>query len=97
MTLREILHKYSGNVVDAGSLPDPDDPHRYVLVERNAQTRGYWITTHDTPAEAADYLDMQEFPDDYECCGLYDTLTDAVLEAVQVTTFVDPQEGEPNG
>lgn len=47
-------------------------PERYLVIERSTYDRSIFLTTHDTPAAASDYLAGQECPEDWAPQALVD-------------------------
>ena len=83
--LDELLSIYSDGEVN----PDweLDRTCRYLLVERSRYDGSHWLSSHASMANAADYHDGQEYPEDWNIVGLYDLETGRKLDAHQVTRF----------
>lgn len=88
------------------SLEDPTETHalladttgRFLLIERNAHalsSGGLWLTRHDTPEDAAEAHDSQEYPEEWYECWLVDLETGTDLGAGTMrTTFGAPRSSE---
>lgn len=69
---------------------DETDPaKRYLLVEASRFDGALYLTSHDSPEDAATYHDTQEHPDDWPIHQFVDLETDEVIphETTWVTTF----------
>lgn len=64
-----------------------DDRLRYMLLEENFYDKSAFVTTFDTPEEAAVYHDGQEYPEDWRIVALVDTQTGEEYYPVTTTTW----------
>lgn len=62
-------------------------PLRYLLVEKSRYDGELYLTTWDGPADAADYHDNQECPEDWNVESLVDLDTGLALNPTTTTTF----------
>jgi len=95
--IRRRLHEYP--LQDPAQFADPvadlaAAPGRYLLLERSTDGNGHFASVHHSPDAAAEYIDGQEYPDDWELVTLVDLDTGAAVDGSQgqVTTF-QPAEG----
>jgi hypothetical protein len=63
---------------------EPVEP--FVLVQENVRG-GYWLSAHASPAEAAGYIDGEEYAHEWETVELVDLRTGGELSATSATTF----------
>jgi hypothetical protein len=92
--LAELVAKYPPQ--DPGALPDDvgegEPEHRFLLVERTHYDGLHYLTTHETPEDAADYHDGQEYPDDWSIVELIDLDTGRTFDAEPHTRFTSAGE-----
>ena len=81
--LARIIEEHDGDTFEVANSTD-GEPKRYALVEMNVagSTPPYWVTTHDTPSDAAAYSINQEYASDWDIVSLTDLQTG---ERVQTT------------
>jgi hypothetical protein len=88
----ELLDEYGADPHDRADVADwqLDREAKYLLVERNLRAGGHWLSSHDSPATAADYHDRQEYAEEWEIVCLVDLESGEELEASTdvVTTWL---------
>lgn len=91
MTLRATLELWScDNDLDMVVTGYSEIP-RWLLVEENAKvSKGYYLTLHETPEDAATYWRMQEQPELWEPLYLVDLEDRTVSKARKNVTFEAP-------
>lgn len=67
--------------------PDPAELEQFLLIEESRFDGEVCVTTWNTPAEAADYHDGQEYPEDWPIKKLIDLDTGNELRPVTVTEW----------
>ena len=77
----------SARAKDQLGWDNDDDRQRYVLVEESRYDGSYYVTSFETPFDAAEYHDIQEYPEDWIIETLIDTKTGDQYYAVQSTTW----------
>lgn len=84
--LARIIEEHDGDAFEV-SRSIEEAPKRYALVEANAggSEPPYWITTHDTPSDAASYSIHQDYASDWDIVSLTDLQTG---ERVQTTAAI---------
>lgn len=82
--LARIIEEHDGDAFEVTASTE-EAPKRYALVEMNVggSTPPYWVTTHDTPSDAANYSINQEYASDWGIVSLTDLQTG---DRVQTTT-----------
>lgn len=83
--LAEIIEEHGGDAFEV--TDETGEPERYALVEVNVggSTPPYWITTHDTPSDAAAYSINQEHASDWGIVSLTDLQTGDHIQATTAT------------
>lgn len=84
-----------GSVENEGEFEDYD-PRPFLLVQRSTHSRSYWVTFHDSPESAAEYVDNEEYPHDWDTDYVLELDTNERRGAVQRTTFGDPWTPAPD-
>lgn len=64
-----------------------DDLARWLLIERSVYDGELYLTSHNSPDEAADYHDFQEYVDDWIVDALVDLDTGTTRMASTQTTW----------
>jgi len=65
------------------------DKHPFLLIERSVYDASLFVTVHESLAEAADYHDVQEYPDDWTIEYVLDLDTgERYVEAGRTTKLV---------
>lgn len=64
-----------------------DDLARWLLIERSVHDGSLYLTTHDSPQDAAAYHESQECPDYWDVDALIDLDTGTSLRPVTTTTW----------
>ena len=87
MTRQELLDQFIARypVSDPGSLPDASG--QYLLIQQSSIDGSYWLSTHDTPQQAGEYVDAEEYCGDWAIKALFDLDTGARYSAQTTTTF----------
>lgn len=62
---RRFVELVEGEHVYDGTPHDVTDLHRFVLIERSRFDRDIYVTDWENPADAADYHDGQEEPENW--------------------------------
>lgn len=80
--LARIIEEHDGDAFEV-SRSIEEAPKRYALIEVNVagSTPPYWITTHDTPSDAAAYSIYQEYASDWGIVSLIDLQTGDRVQA----------------
>lgn len=81
---------------------DASNADRWALIERSQVNGSYWLTTHESPADAADYNTTQDDADDWTPLLLVDLDTGDERQAdrevsAYAVTFGDPLDSEETG
>ena len=99
MTHDEIVAAYERDLHEGEEQENSIDPEgfrrgRFVLVQKS-RFGGFWLTSFDSPGDAAEYHDGEEYPEDWPIIELLDTQTGCRYEAIQstATTFLENCEG----
>ncbi|MFN2506244.1 MAG: hypothetical protein ABR540_18865 [Acidimicrobiales bacterium] len=67
---------------------------RFLLVEQSRYDARHFLSAHDSPEQAADYWETQEYPSDWEIVTLVDLDDGAEFEANQRIHFTPRQVQE---
>jgi hypothetical protein len=91
--LKDLLEKYARNMADDWERAEYIHPdHRYLLVERSTDDRRvHWLCTFKTRADASDYRDLWERPEDWEVRVLIDLDTNERYRQVITTRWTTDQ------
>lgn len=83
--LDKLLDDYLDELHDEGGADgvDRDDP--FLLVESNVRG-GYWLTTGSDPEDLVGYHLAQEYAEEWEIEGIYDTATAEPVHGETTTT-----------
>lgn len=93
-TLREFMDRYPGDYDDLTDGLPADTYFVFLLIEESIRTSQYWLSLHESPAEAADYHINQEYAEDWKILDLVDLRSGETFDGELSVTWV-PRQNRP--